>query len=142
GFKLLIGRTRFELVKAFENALLDLWGHGWHPIILVVERQVIENVLALLVHPPHSVADDDCDFVSKSRVIGDEIRDGAHNQVAVAILMLEAFPIESSSAGGGAEEKSLGHNVAGQPHQIADALVAEHRVINIERDEMHTVCGV
>ena len=51
-------RSRLEQVQAVQDALLDAFGHRWHRIVLVVERQVVEDVLAALVHAPHAFAND------------------------------------------------------------------------------------
>ncbi len=43
---------------------------------------------------------------------------------------------------GRAEQKALRPDVARQPDQVADALGAEHRVINVKRNHLHAVGGV
>ena len=53
--------------------------------------------------------------------------------------MLQAFAVERGAAGGGAEQEALGPDVARQPHQVADALEAEHRVVDVERHHVHAV---
>ena len=63
-------------------------------------------------------------------------------QQAVAVLMLQAFAVERGAAGRRAEQKALGPDVARQPEQIADALRAEHRVVNVKRNHRHAVRGV
>ena len=60
---------RLELVKPFENALLDAFGHRRHRVVLVVERQVVEDVLAFDIHAAHAVGDDDRQLVGEGRVV-------------------------------------------------------------------------
>ena len=70
------------------------------------------------------------------------IGDSAGEQMTVAVLVLEALAIQGGPARGRAEQKSLCLDVAREPHQIAHALKAEHRVINVKRNHVHTVRGV
>ena len=60
-------------------------------------------------------------------------------QQAVAVLMLQAFAVERGAAGRRAEQKALRPDVARQPEQVADALRAEHRVVNVKRNHRHAV---
>ena len=108
-------------------------------MILVVEREVIENVFALDIHATQTVRNDDRNFVGKGRIVGQDRRNRARVQQAVAVLMLQPFAVERGATGRGAEQEALGLNVAGEPHQIADALRAEHRVVNVERHHVHAV---
>ena len=55
---------------------------------------------------------------------------------AVAVLMLQPFAVQRRPPGGRAEQKSFCLAVARQPDQIADALEAEHRVVNVKRDHV------
>ena len=49
------------------------------------------------------------------------------------ILMLQALAAERGAAAGGAEQEAARALIGGRPDQIADALPAEHRVVNVER---------
>jgi hypothetical protein len=51
----------------------------------------------------------------------------------VAVLVLQAFAVERGAAGGAAEQEAARLHVAGRPGQVADALEAEHRVVDVER---------
>ena len=81
-------------------------------MILIVERQIIKNIFPLLVHPPHAVLDDDRDFVSERRIVGHHVGNGAHEQMAVAIFVLQALAVEGGAARGRAQQKTLRHDVA------------------------------
>ena len=50
--------------------------------------------------------------------------------------MLQAFAVEGGAAGRCAHQKTLGAAVGGQPDFIADALGAEHRVVNVKRNHV------
>ena len=63
-------------------------------------------------------------------------------QKAVTVLMLQAFAVERGAAGSCAQQKAFRPDVAREPEQIADALRAEHRVINVKRNHRHAVRGV
>ena len=58
----------------------------------------------------------------------------ADDQVAVAVLVLQALAVERGPPGGAAEQEAAGPRVAGRPGQVADPLEAEHRVVDVERD--------
>ncbi len=60
----------------------------------------------------------------------------------MAVLVLQAFAVQRRAPGSGAEQKALGAAVGGEPDFVAHALRAEHRVVNIERDDIHAVIGV
>ena len=62
--------------------------------------------------------------------------------MAVAVLVLQAFAVERGAAGGAAEQEAPAAHVGGGPDQVADALEAEHRVVDVERDHRHAVVGV
>jgi hypothetical protein len=56
--------------------------------------------------------------------------------------VLEAFAVEGGAAGGGAEEEALGRMSPASQMEVADALEAEHRVVDVERDHRHADVGV
>src|SRR5258705_11229230 len=53
--------------------------------------------------------------------------------MAVPVLVLQSFSVQSSAAGGCAEEKTPRALVARCPREIADALEAAHRIEDVER---------
>ena len=62
--------------------------------------------------------------------------------VAVAVLVLQALAVQRRAAGRAAEQEAAGAHVAGRPGQVADALEAEHRVVDVERDHRDVVGAV
>jgi hypothetical protein len=59
GLELGAGGAGFELVEAAEDAFAGVLGHRGLGVVLVVEREVVEEVFALAVHAVESVGDDD-----------------------------------------------------------------------------------
>ena len=86
--------------------------------------------------------DDHRQLILEGWIIGDTVGDGARQDVAVAIFVLQAFAIEGGAASGAAEQEAAGAHVAGGPGEIADALEPEHRIVDVERDHRHIVVGV
>ena len=129
-------------VHAFQNAVLDVAGHGRHGVRLVHQRDVVEDAFAVFVHAANAVLDDDGDFVRERRIVGAKIRDGQREDVAVAVLVLQAFAGERGAAGGAAEQEAAHAHVGSGPDEIGDALEAEHRVVDEKRNGVDAVGGV
>ncbi len=53
------------------------------------------------------------------------------------VLVLQPFAVERGAAGGAADEEAARAHVARRPGEIADALEAEHRIVDVERDHRH-----
>ena len=51
----------------------------------------------------------------------------------MAVLVLQALAGQRGAPGGGAEQEAARLDVAGRPDEVADALEAEHRVVDVER---------
>ena len=111
-------------------------------VVLVHQREVVEDVLLLGQHAPQALLDDHRDLVAVGRVVGDAVGDRRGQQVAVAVLVLQALAVERRAAGGAAQQEPAGPAVAGRPRQVADPLEAEHRVEDVERDHRHAVVAV
>ena len=62
--------------------------------------------------------------------------------MARAVLVLQPFAGERRAAGGRAEQKAARARVRRRPDEIADALEAEHRVEDVERQHRHAVRAV
>ena len=54
--------------------------------------------------------------------------------MAVAVLVLQPLAVQRRAPGGAADEEAARPRIGGGPHQVADALHAEHRVEDEERD--------
>ena len=94
------------------------------------------------VHPPQAVVDDHGELVGVGRIVGDAVRHRGGHQLAVAVLVLQAFARERRAAGGGAEQEAARLHVARRPDEVADALEAEHRVVDVERHHVDAVVRV
>jgi len=51
----------------------------------------------------------------------------------VAVLVLQALAVERRAPAGAAQQEAARLHVTGRPGQVADALEAEHRVVDVER---------
>ena len=110
-------------------------GHRRHRVVLVVEGEVVEDVLAVrAVHAPMPSRDHRRQLVRECRVVGAHVRDRAEAAAAVPVLVLQALAVERGAPGGAAEQEAATARVAEGPDQVADALEAEHRVVDVERD--------
>src|SRR5512135_2876290 len=141
-FRFRLGIAGAELVHALDDAFLGALRHGRMGVVLVHHREVIEHVFLLVVHALHAVLYDHRQLVGEGRVVGDAVGDGGGNQVAVAVLVLQAFAVQRGAAGGAADQEAARAQVARRPGQVADTLEAEHRVVDVERDHRHAVVGV
>src|SRR5262249_2598206 len=120
-----------------------VWRHRRHRIILVVQRDIVEVILRhLLVHTPDTVAQDDGQFVGEGRIVANQVRHGRGEEMTVAILMLKSFAVECGPTSGSAEQEAARPHVGGGPDQIADALEAEHRVVDEKRNGRYAVRGI
>ncbi len=55
------------------------------------------------------------------------------------VLVLQALTVERRATGGAAEHEAAPTGVAERPDEVADSLVSEHRVVDVERDDGLTV---
>ena len=116
------------------------FGHRRHRVLLVHHRQVVEDALLIDVHPPDAVLDDDRDLVGERRVVARRSWDtpartaGCCRPGAAALRRRASCgPTVPPS------RKPRVRESAGRPDQVADALEAEHRVVDEERDRVHAV---
>ena len=59
--------------------------------------------------------------------------------MAVAVLVLQPFAGQRRAAGRAAKQEPARARVGGRPDQVADALHAEHRVVDEERNRVDAV---
>ena len=79
--------------------------------------------------------DDHREFEGVAGIVGDTVRNGRCEQVAVAVLMLQALAVQCRAASSGTHQETPRLHVAASPCQVADALEAEHGVEDVERNE-------
>ena len=111
-------------------------------MILVVEREIIEQLFAVLIHAPHAILNDHRKFIGERGIVGQQVRHGAREQQTVTVLVLQALAVQRRAPGGGRHQEALRLDVAREPDLIADALGAKHRVVGVERNHVHAVRGV
>ena len=140
-----VSPAALQEIEPLENSLLrSLAGVGERGMLIVLVHQgdVVVDVLLRLVHAAHAFADDRHDLVGKGRVVRHAVRNGGGEDVAVAILVLQPLAVQRGAAGGAAEQEAASAHVAGEPGEVADALQAEHRIVDVERDHRHVVRAV
>ena len=128
----LIGFDLTQLVGALADAVLRPFRHRRMGVILVQGRDVIKDIVLVDEHAVQASVDDHRDFIGVSRIVGYAVGDGGRQNVAVTVLMLQAFAIEGSATGGAPDQEPARPHVARSPGEIADALEAEHRIVDVE----------
>ena len=78
-------------------------------------------------------------LVGVRRIVGAAGRHRQREHVAVAVLMLQPFAGERRPAGRAAEQEAAAARIGGGPDEVADALEAEHRIVDEERNRVHAV---
>ena len=63
-----------------------------HRVVLVQQGDVVEDVFLVLDHALQAALHDDRHFVREGRVVADAVGDGAGQDVAVAVFVLQASP--------------------------------------------------
>src|ERR1700679_514730 len=111
-------------------------------VVFVHHGNVVKLVDLLFHHAAHAMVQDYGELVGESGVVGAAIGNRGGDDVTAAILMLQTFPAQSRTAGGGTEKEPASTLVGRSPDQIADALEAEYRVVDIERQHGHAVHAV
>src|SRR6267142_294380 len=131
-----------EFVHAAQNAVFHIARHGWHGVRLVHQGNVVKNILAVFVHTANTVLNDDGDFVGECRIVSEQIGNRQREDVAVAILVLQAFAGERGAAGGAAEKEASRAHIGSGPDEVGDALETEHRVVDEKRNGIDAVSSV
>src|SRR5581483_11628382 len=131
-----------ESVNALQDAFCYALRHRRHRVILVVEREVVEQVLLLLVHAADAVLNDDGDLVSVRGIVCGTGGYGAGKDDAVAVLVLQTLACQRRAPGSAAHQEALAPRIGKGPNQIADPLEPKHRVVRKERDHLHAVIRV
>ena len=98
--------------------------------------------LGLHHHLPRTVVDDRDHFVGVGRIVRPAIRHRRGDDVARAVLVLQTLAAERRSARGRADQKAARPLVGSGPDEVADALEAEHRIEDEERQHRLVVHAV
>ena len=138
----LLERAGPESVHALQDAVAGAGRHRLHRVVFVVQGQIIEDVLAVLVHATNAVLDDQRDLIRECRIVADQVRHRAGEQVAVTIEVLQSFTYQRGAPRGAAQQEAARLLVGRGPNQIADALETEHRIVDVERNHRHAMVGV
>jgi len=86
-------RRGTEEIQPLDNPFLDPIGHCGVMNVFVIHREIVKNVLTLLVHAGKAVLNDHGHFVCKCRVIRENIRNHGGEHLAVSIFVLKPFTI-------------------------------------------------
>ena len=137
-------RRRGKSVDATQDLFV---GHavrsGRLRVVLVMQRDVVEDVLWRgPVHPLDPVTHDGGQFVGKGRVVAADIGDGAGQDVAVAVIVLEALTGQRRPAGRRAHQETPTARIREGPHLVAGPLEPEHRIEDVERDHGQAMAGI
>ena len=108
-------------------------------IVLVVDGDVVDRFFQIFVHPLHAVEDDRRRLVGKRRIVRTHRGKRQRVEQALPVLMLQPLAGQRRAAGGAADHEAFGPTIARGPHQVADALEAEHRVVNEERNHVDSM---
>ena len=123
-----------EEVEAPNDPVLDALGHRRLGIVLVVEGEVVEDVLAALTeHAADAVFDDDRRFVREGWIVRADVRERRREEMAVAVLVLQALTVERRPPRGRAAHEAPAPRIAEGPDLIARSLESEHRIEDVER---------
>ena len=123
-----------QQVHAFDDLLFGTRSEAGHGVVFIQQREVIKHVLLLFHHPLQTVLHDDRYFVRKGWVVADAIGDGARQNMAVTVFVLQTFAIQGGATRCAAQQETPRLHVTRCPGQVANALEAEHGVIHIERN--------
>src|SRR5690606_1212613 len=77
-----------KAVHARQDILLDSLGHSRMAVVLIHQGDVIEDIFLILNHTTQTLLNDDRKFIGKGRIVGNTVRYGRGEDMAVPILML------------------------------------------------------
>ncbi len=141
GFAPDLGR-RGKTVQAAQQAVVDALRLGRLRVILVVDRDVVEDILAACVHPLDSIADDGRQLVCERRVVGAQVRHGRGQDLGLPVVVLETLAGQRGSPCRRAHQEAAAAGVSECPHLVTGSLEPEHRVEDVERDRGQAVTRI
>ena len=131
-----------ETVEAPDDPLVNALGLRRLRVVLVVDVDVVEDVLAVAEHAPDAVPDDGRQLVGIGRVVGTHHGDRGREHLRMAVVVLEALARERRPAGRGPDHEAAAPLVPEGPDLIAGPLEPEHRVEDVEGDHRLAVRGI
>ena len=137
-----IGQDAVEAVHAAQQVGLNDRRQRGLRVVLVHHHDVVELVALLDHHAFHAVRQDHGEFAGEGRVPGAAVGHGGGGDEAGAVLVLQALAAQGGAASSGAKQEAAAALVTGRPDQIADALKAEHRVVDVHRQHRQAVHAV
>mmetsp|Transcript_54262 Transcript_54262/g.126330 ORF Transcript_54262/g.126330 Transcript_54262/m.126330 type:complete len:254 (-) Transcript_54262:968-1729(-) len=102
-------------------------------MVLVVERDVVDDILVLPPHLLDAVLDDVGHLVCEGRVPSNNCRVRERYQQGVSILVLQALTVEGRASRCGAQQEAACTGISRLPDEVSHALEAEHGVVDEER---------
>ena len=72
----LLSPVLLERINAFDNAFFNAFGHGGVFVVFIAQGHVVIDIFLFLVHASNAVLDDDGNFVSVGRVVGNTVGNG------------------------------------------------------------------
>ncbi|MNI68785.1 hypothetical protein D3C73_1244980 [compost metagenome] len=131
-----------EQVHALDDCSLGPLRQIGLRVVFVHQRDVVELVDLPFEHLAHAVVEDHRKLPGERRIVGPAIGHHRRHQMAVAVLMLQAFAPQGGASRRGPEQETPGALVGRRPDQVTDALEAEHRVVDVERQHRQVVHAV
>ena len=133
---------RFEQIHALNDIVFYSLGHCGMLVGLIHQSEIVVDGALLDIHMLESAANDHRQFEGICRVVADAVWHCGRQQVGMTILMLQALAIQRSPACGTPKQKAFSLQIASGPGQVANALEAEHGVIDVERQQRVLVSGI
>ena len=87
----LLGHQLPPFVATANHTLGRCWGLGGLRVVFIHHRDVIKNITLQFEHFAHAVVNDDGQLTCKRGVVGFAVRYGGSDQMAGAVLVLQAF---------------------------------------------------
>ena len=134
--------ARFELVDSAQDAFAASGRHIRHRIVFVVQRDVVKEVFFFLIHAAQAILNDDSDFIHVGGIVSCAGGNGAGQNQAVSVLMLQAFAVQRGSASRPAKQEAFATRIRERPDGVANTLESEHRIVGKKRNHRHTIVRV
>ncbi|MNB95677.1 hypothetical protein D3C75_428630 [compost metagenome] len=126
-----------QQVHALDDAFGRAFRHFRVGVVLVHQGDVVVLVNLIFHHRLGAVLQDHRHFEAEGRVVAAHVRNATGHQMAEAVFVLQAFTVQRGAAGGTTQQEAAGTHVRCLPGDVAHALEAEHRVVDVERQHRH-----